>query len=245
VRSRRLPPSRLWASPGSPRPPPATSRRARPPPAPSRRAFAGLLKSQQSAERPYALVDRQSRATVFVQVSGGLAGGAAGPRNAANHVRVDYDYVWADGIHVNIRLEEARLCLLVLIGPRGRRQEFITLADGYRESTESWADRLRDAAGVGWVPRCSPSGTGRWGSGVPARGFPRQQGAAVLVPQGRQRPRCHAEVRAARRTRRRTGTWHSGGQSARLRRVGPGARDDRFLPRARPPADSRLPRRHL
>ncbi len=59
---------------------------------------------------------------------------------------VDYVYVWADGIHVTIRLEEARLCLLVLIGVRADgRKELITLADGYRESTESWADLLRDA----------------------------------------------------------------------------------------------------
>jgi len=59
---------------------------------------------------------------------------------------VDYVYVWADGIHVNIRLEEARLCLLVLIGVRADgRKEPVTLVDGYRESTESWADLLRDA----------------------------------------------------------------------------------------------------
>jgi hypothetical protein len=29
---------------------------------------------------------------------------------------VVYVYVWADGVHVNIRLEDERLCLLVLIG---------------------------------------------------------------------------------------------------------------------------------
>ena len=59
---------------------------------------------------------------------------------------VDYVYVWADGIHVNIRLEQARLCLLVLVGVRADgRKELITLADGERESTESWADLLRDA----------------------------------------------------------------------------------------------------
>lgn len=39
--------------------------------------------------------------------------------SAAGDLRgVDYVYVWADGIHVTIRLEEARLCLLVLIGVR-------------------------------------------------------------------------------------------------------------------------------
>jgi transposase-like protein len=58
----------------------------------------------------------------------------------------DYVYVWADGIHVNVRLEEAKLCLLVLIGVRADgRKELIALTDGYREATESWADLLRDA----------------------------------------------------------------------------------------------------
>jgi len=58
---------------------------------------------------------------------------------------VDYVYCWADGIHVNIRLDEHKLCLLVLIGVRADgRKELIALADGYRESAESWADLLRD-----------------------------------------------------------------------------------------------------
>ncbi|ETW21360.1 hypothetical protein MGAST_26330 [Mycobacterium gastri 'Wayne'] len=44
---------------------------------------------------------------------------------------VDYVYVWADGIHVNVRLEEAKLCLLVLIGVRADgRKELIALDDG-------------------------------------------------------------------------------------------------------------------
>lgn len=60
---------------------------------------------------------------------------------------VDYVYLWADGIHVNIRLDEHKLCLLVMIGVRADgRKELVALADGYRESTESWADLLRDAA---------------------------------------------------------------------------------------------------
>jgi transposase-like protein len=60
---------------------------------------------------------------------------------------VDYVYLWADGIHVNIRLEEHKLCLLVLIGVRADgRKELVALADGYRESGESWADLLRDCA---------------------------------------------------------------------------------------------------
>ena len=60
---------------------------------------------------------------------------------------MDYVYLWADGIHVNIRLEEHKLCLLVLIGVRADgRKELVALADGYRESCESWAELLRDCA---------------------------------------------------------------------------------------------------
>jgi transposase-like protein len=60
---------------------------------------------------------------------------------------VDYVYLWADGVHINIRLEEHKLCLLVMIGVRADgRKELVALVDGYRESTESWADLLRDCA---------------------------------------------------------------------------------------------------
>lgn len=45
-----------------------------------------------------------------------------------------------------IRLEEAKACVLVMIGVRiDGSKELIALADGYRESAESWADLLRDA----------------------------------------------------------------------------------------------------
>jgi putative transposase len=58
---------------------------------------------------------------------------------------VDYVYLWVDGIHVNVRLEEEKLCVLVMIGVRADgRKELVALTDGYRESTESWADLLRD-----------------------------------------------------------------------------------------------------
>jgi transposase-like protein len=60
---------------------------------------------------------------------------------------VDYVYVWADGVHVNIRLDEDKLCLLVIVGVRADgSKELVALADGYRESTGSWADLLRDCA---------------------------------------------------------------------------------------------------
>jgi len=57
----------------------------------------------------------------------------------------DYVYIWVDGIHVNVRLEEDRLCLLVMIGARpDGTKELIAVEDGYRESAESWLFVLRD-----------------------------------------------------------------------------------------------------
>ena len=58
---------------------------------------------------------------------------------------VDYVYVWVDGIHFRVRLEEDRLCTLVMIGVRADgTKELIAVEDGYRESTDSWATVLRD-----------------------------------------------------------------------------------------------------
>jgi len=57
----------------------------------------------------------------------------------------DFVYCWADGVHFNVRLEEDRLCCLVLVGVRADgTKELVAIAEGYRESTESWADLLRD-----------------------------------------------------------------------------------------------------
>jgi putative transposase len=57
----------------------------------------------------------------------------------------DYVYVWVDGVHFNIRLEDERLCTLVMLGVRpDGTKELLAVEDGYRESTESWAMLLRD-----------------------------------------------------------------------------------------------------
>jgi putative transposase len=57
----------------------------------------------------------------------------------------DYVYVWADGIHFRVRLEQARLCCLVIVGVRADgTKELVAVADGERESTDSWAELLRD-----------------------------------------------------------------------------------------------------
>jgi putative transposase len=58
----------------------------------------------------------------------------------------DYVYVWADGLHFGVRLDQDRVCTLVVIGVRADgKKELVALADGHRESTESWASLLRDA----------------------------------------------------------------------------------------------------
>jgi putative transposase len=58
----------------------------------------------------------------------------------------DYVYCWADGIHFNIRLgEQGRLCCLVIVGVRvDGTKELVAVADGTRESTDDWAELLRD-----------------------------------------------------------------------------------------------------
>src|SRR6478752_1877319 len=78
--------------------------------------------------------------------------------------QADYVYLRADGIHVNIRLEEHKLCLLVMIGVRADgRKELVALADGYRESVESWADLLRDCARRGMSAPVLAVGDGAFG----------------------------------------------------------------------------------
>jgi putative transposase len=57
----------------------------------------------------------------------------------------DYVYCWADGIHFNIRLEDGRLCCLVIVGVRADgTKELVAVADGQRESGDDWAELLRD-----------------------------------------------------------------------------------------------------
>ena len=56
-----------------------------------------------------------------------------------------YVYVWADGIHFNVRLDDERMCILVLIGAtKDGKKELIAVCDGYRESKLSWLELLRD-----------------------------------------------------------------------------------------------------
>jgi len=54
-----------------------------------------------------------------------------------------YVYFWADGIHFNVRLEEERQCILVLMAATSDgRKELLGVLDGYRESEQSWRELL-------------------------------------------------------------------------------------------------------
>jgi putative transposase len=76
----------------------------------------------------------------------------------------DYVYVWADGVHFRVRLEQARLCCLVLVGVRADgTKELVAVADGERESTDSWAEVLRDLRRRGMRARVVAVGDGALG----------------------------------------------------------------------------------
>jgi transposase-like protein len=61
-----------------------------------------------------------------------------------------YVYLWVDGVHFNIRLEEDRQCILVLMGATADgHKELIALHDGYRESEQSWRELLLDVKSRG------------------------------------------------------------------------------------------------
>ena len=56
-----------------------------------------------------------------------------------------YVYLWADGIHFNIRLEQHRQCILVVMGATADgKKELVAVQDGYRESEQSWKELLLD-----------------------------------------------------------------------------------------------------
>ncbi len=56
-----------------------------------------------------------------------------------------YVYLWVDGIHFGVRMEEANQCILVVMGATADgKKELVALTDGFRESTQSWKDLLLD-----------------------------------------------------------------------------------------------------
>lgn len=76
----------------------------------------------------------------------------------------DYVYVWVDGVHFGVRLEDERLCALVVIGARpDGTKEVIAVEDGYRESKESWQEVLRDLKKRGMRAPRAATGDGALG----------------------------------------------------------------------------------
>ena len=64
----------------------------------------------------------------------------------------EYAYIWADGIYVNVRLEEERTCILVVVGANYEgHKELLAIRDGYRESAQSWKELLLELQGRGLV----------------------------------------------------------------------------------------------
>lgn len=143
----------------------------------------------------------------------------------------DYVYVWADGVHPKVRLGQAHSCVLVLMGvrPNGRK-ELVALAEGLRESTESWTDPLRDCRRRGMR---DPELVVAPAHDKPhRRHFQHREAADQGHPRGRQ-----------------PGRGPGDGVQARRVRPGPLARDHRTSPRCprpqRRPLQERSPRRTL
>jgi hypothetical protein len=149
---------------------------------------------------------------------------------ARSLAEVDYVYLWVDGIHLKVRLEQDKICLLVMIGVRADgTKELVALADGFRESAESWADLLRDckrrgmrapvlAVGDGalgfWKARCAtssrPPPSSGAGSTRSAMSLPRcrsrrtrgEEGAGGDLERRGQAPRRRRRPGVRRRVRR-------------------------------------------
>jgi Transposase, Mutator family len=132
-----------------------------------------------------------------------------------------YVYLWVDGIRLKVRLEQDKVCLLVMIGVRvDGTKELVALADGFRESSESWADLLRDCKRCGMRAPVLAVGDGALGFWNRVTKGPGSRAAGVAMafkliesrpgpltrgqraPPGRPGP-CRSEVRE-RRTRRTT-----------------------------------------
>ena len=78
----------------------------------------------------------------------------------------DYVYVWADGIHVKVRLgQDRKLCLLVIVGVRADgTKELVACADGYRESTPGILNDLKARGMRAPILAVGDGALGFWGA---------------------------------------------------------------------------------
>jgi len=169
----------------------------------------------------------------------------------------DYVYCWVDGIHLKVRLEQDKVCLLVIIGVRADgHKELVALTDGFRESSESWADLLRSCKRRGMRAPVLAVGDGALGFWKALREvFPETKEQKCWWHRMANVLNAPAEVCASRRQGRARGNLQRRGQSprsqigqgvrGRLRRqMAQGRRQDHRRPR-RPARLLRLPRRAL
>ena len=125
-----------------------------------------------------------------------------------------YVYVWADGIHLQARLEDAAQCILVIIGATLEgRKELLGLIDGTRESAHDWRALLLDLRrrGLSIAPQIAVAdgALGFW----KALGEAQDPRAALLCAQDRQRPQQAAEKPAAEGQARAAADLDGGNQS--------------------------------
>ena len=63
-----------------------------------------------------------------------------------------YAYIWADGVHFNVRVEGGQSCALVVIGAKfNGEKELLAIVDGVRESEASWKELLLELRDRGMV----------------------------------------------------------------------------------------------
>jgi len=126
---------------------------------------------------------------------------------------VDYVYVWVDGIHLKVRLDQDKICLLVMIGVRADgHKELIALSDGFGESSESWADLLRDCKRRGMrAPVLAVAGQ-LFGATILARGLATCSSCSVNTFTG-QAGSTHSQVRFRHRSS--TGRAKDGASTSR------------------------------
>ena len=109
-----------------------------------------------------------------------------------------YVYLWIDGIHFGVRLEEANQCILVVIGATvDGKKELVALSDGFRESEESWRELLRDLKrrGLTVEPKLAV-GDGALGFWKALPGLRQNARPALLGAQDRQHPEQVAQTPA-------------------------------------------------
>jgi putative transposase len=63
-----------------------------------------------------------------------------------------YVYIWADGIYFNVRLDDTKSCILVIMAADDRgNKELLAVCDGYRESKQSWIEMLLELKSRGLI----------------------------------------------------------------------------------------------